>query len=163
MAGSAGLLSLGWQIFTRRQEQRTRLYTDAVHVDRTLRPGDVGYERALAEARERFGAGPDADWLQAFEGGTTVSMTNLSNHSVYIRGGGIVQDATQAMCAVSMASTEVKPRTTFHEFWIPDWWSVEEEGMELKSHPIQVFIDLDDGQTYYSEPIDLFPKATKRR
>jgi hypothetical protein len=147
IAGSAGLLSLGWQIATRREDNKTRVSFDVVHVERTLHPGDPGYDQAAR-----------------LEGGTVVTVTNHSRHSVHVRGGGIEQPATGGICAMSEpAVTEVKPRTTFHEFWIADWWSVGEEEMDLRSHPVQAFVDLDDGQTYYSELTFLFPQPAKRR
>jgi hypothetical protein len=147
IAGSAGLLSLVWQIATRREDNKTRVSFDVVHVERTLHPGDPGYDQARAR----------------LEGGTVVTVTNHSRHSVHVRGGGIEQPATGGICAMSEPVIEVKPRTTFHEFWIPDWWSVGEEEMDLRSHPVQGFVDLDDGQTYRSEPTLLYPKPAKRR
>lgn len=162
IAGSAGLFSLGWQIATRREDNKTRVSFDVSHHLRTLHPGDPGYDQALQDALDRQKTSEVPPYLQV--AGTVVTVTNHSRHSVHVRGGGIEQPATHGICAMFEAEvTEVKPRTTFREFWIADWWSEDEQGMDLRSHPVQAFVDLDDGKTYRSEPTLLFPKPAKRR
>src|SRR5206468_7499247 len=126
---------------------------------RTMHPGDPGYDQALQDAIDRHKTLSSDRVPYVHEAGTVVEVTNHSRHSVHIRGGGIEQPATQGICAMSEPHVvEVKPRTTFREFWIPDWWSEDEQGMDLRAHPVQGFVDLDDGQTYHSELIYLFPK-----
>lgn len=162
IAGSAGLFSLGWQIATRREDNKTRVSFDVSHHLRTMHPGDPGYDQALQDALDRQKLPSEAPpYLQ--EAGTVVTVTNHSRHSVHVRGGGLEQPATGGICAVSVPVTEVKPRTTFREFWIADWWSEDEQEMNLRGHPVQGFVDLDDGQTYRSEPTMLFPMPAKRR
>jgi hypothetical protein len=163
IAGSAGLFSLGWQIATRREDNKTRVSFDVSHHLRTLHPGDPGYDQAREDARRQKKLTSEVPpYLQV--AGTVVTVTNHSRHSIHVRGGGIEQPATHGTCAMFEAEvTEVKPRTTFREFWIPDWWSEGEEEMKLRAHPVQGFVDLDDGQTYRSEPTLLFPQPAKRR
>lgn len=164
IAGSAGLLSLGWQIATRREDNKTRVSFDVSHHLRTLHPGDPGYDQALQDALDRHKNLPSEVPPYLHEAGTIVTVTNLSRHSVHVRGGGLEQPATGGICAMFEPEvTEVKPRTTFREFWIADWWSEDEQGMKLRAHPVQGFVDLDDGQTYRSEPTLLYPKPAKRR
>ncbi|MDQ6720778.1 MAG: hypothetical protein M3003_08290, partial [Candidatus Dormibacteraeota bacterium] len=160
IAGSAGLLSLGWQIAVRREDNKTRVSLDVSHHLRTLHPGDAGYDKGLQDALDsRPNLPPDArPYVYVFEAGTVVTVTNHSRHSIHVRGGGLEQPETGGMCAMwGPAVTEVKPRTTFREFWIRDSWSEGEEGMKLRSHPVRGFVDLDDGQTYHSELTWLYP------
>jgi hypothetical protein len=71
-------------------------------------------------------------------------------------------DANPGICSTTLAKPkEVRPRTTFRDVWIPDWWAEEEEGMDLRHKPIRAFVHLDDGKTYYSEPIYLFQTLRK--
>ncbi|HVS49270.1 MAG TPA: hypothetical protein VHJ99_10240 [Candidatus Dormibacteraeota bacterium] len=135
IAGSAGLFSLGWQIATRREDNKTRVSFDVSHHLRTLHPGDPGYDQAREDARRQKKLTSEVPpYLQV--AGTVVTVTNHSRHSIHVRGGGIEQPATHGTCAMFEAEvTEVKPRTTFREFWIPDWWSEGEE--EISSVPIR--------------------------
>jgi hypothetical protein len=164
IAGSAGLFSLGWQIITRREDNKTRVSFDVSHHLRTLQPADPGYDQGLQDALDRQKNMPPDARAFVYEAGTVVTVTNHSRHPVHVRGGGLEQPETDGLCAMFVPVTEVKPRTTFREFWIPDWWSEgEEQGMNLRAHPVQAFVELDDGQTYRSEPTFLFPKPAKRR
>ena len=164
LAGSAGLFSLGWQIVTRREDSNTRVSFEVSHHLRTLHPGDASYDQTLQGARDRQKVPPSEVPSYLQEAGTVVTVTNHSRHSIHVRGGGIEQPATHGICAMwGPEVTEVKPRTTFREFWIADWWSEGEQEMDLRAHPVQGFVDLDDGETYRSEPILLFPKPAKRR
>jgi hypothetical protein len=146
-----------------REDNKTRVSFDVSHVDRTLHPGDPGYDQGLQDALDRQKNLPPDARPSVFESGTFVTVTNHSRHSVHVRGGGLEQPETGGICAMSVPVTEVKPRTTFREFWIADWWSEDEQGMKLRAHPVQGFVDLDDGQTYRSELTLLFPKPAKRR
>jgi hypothetical protein len=165
VAGSAGLLSLGWQAYTRRFEHQDRIIFNAFHVGRRVWPDDPGYEAALKESQERrpeFLREKLSDFAEEY--GTAITITNLSTHPLFIRGGGMAQDdAHPGICATGLGEPEeLRPRTTFREFWIDDSWAEKEEGMDLRHKPIRAFVDLDDGKTHYSEPIYLFPTLRKR-
>jgi hypothetical protein len=76
IAGSAGLFSLGWQIATRREDNKTRVSFDVSHHLRTLHPGDPGYDQALQDALDRQKTSEVPPYLQV--AGTVVTVTNHS-------------------------------------------------------------------------------------
>src|SRR5919204_2740734 len=119
VAGSAGLLSLAWQLLIRREERKTRLVFEAFHVDQTVWPDDARYEFAKRDPGDESG--------HRYEPGTAVTGINLSRHSVWIKGGGITQFGTEASPTAEMyvQPIELQPLRSFNEIWVPDWYSVD--------------------------------------
>jgi hypothetical protein len=157
-SGSAGLLSLGLQAWTRRQDAKTKLVVEASYVRRTIRPDDADYEFAdFDPSHEEFARTHGWDKPDRDEGLTHIEVVNRGSHPVWISGYGMIQAATNGICAAWIGPTELGAGRTYRDADIADWYSMGEQGMNLEDYPIMVYVDLDDGTVVYSKEIQLRP------
>jgi hypothetical protein len=157
VSGSAGLLSLGWQAWTRSQDAKTKLIVEAFYVRRNVYPDDPDYEHADFDAQyEEFARAKGWDKPYRSNGGTAIEVVNRGSHPIWISGFGMVQAATEGICHAGIPVQELGPGRTYRDGWIDDWWALGEEGMNLE-HPIVAYVDLDDKSVVYSKEIQLRP------
>lgn len=150
VGGSAGLIGVGWQIYSKHTEEADRVRFELGRsIQSPVRWPGNGERLPFAEWMNRY-------WHPGGEPGTAMAVTNLGHHPLHVALYGIDQDATDGDC-VRFGPIEIPPRRTYRDIWFGDWCAEGDcGGMDLHQFPVRGFIILDDGTTLYSPPKRLY-------
>ena len=150
VGGSAGLIGVGWQIYSKHTEEADRVRFELGRLIQSPVPWPGNGERLP------FAAWMKRYWHPGGEPGTAMSVTNLGHHPLHVALYGIDQEATGGDC-VTFDPIEIPPRRTYRGIWFGDWCAEGDcGGMDLHQFSVRGFIILDDGTTLYSPPTRLY-------